>query len=457
MDMGFFNADHGFVEALVRGFSSTFLTRDELEAMRECPTLAAMNSVLQETDFRDVLPRKFATDDGRPRGAAAGAAAGGAGSSGPAFDHTKLKRNMLEKAAEEFQMLRAHSVEPLSTFLDFITHEYMIDTVVSIMSFVNRSEGLATAAVLEEVQKATEQAHPLGRLDPATERALAGFSASSSDLVELVRALLVDTPVGCYFEDFLLKVLSPEDFGRADGISAALAEQPIYLLEHATKRIWLERFHGWCEAQGGETAHFMCAYLEWEAARRSISMADTAIAEGVVKEEQRPEVLEACFPAIGPLHPTGLKELTAVGSQADIERVVMGVPSLAALWRTCPTIDGHGPDRMERRIAASFPRHDVAELCRLFGSQFHFGPFFAFVRLKNMEAESARQVAEAVAGAERAAASGGRGARRRATPAAEVARAMDRLLIPFHTRSPVEVAAEAGPGGAVAGGYDAMT
>lgn len=33
----------------------------------------------------------------------------------------------------EFQYLRAHSVEPLSTFLDFVTYEYMIDNVMLLL------------------------------------------------------------------------------------------------------------------------------------------------------------------------------------------------------------------------------------------------------------------------------------------------------------------------------------
>jgi len=37
------------------------------------------------------------------------------------------------KMVTEFQILRAHSVEPLSQFLDFITIEYMIDNVMLLL------------------------------------------------------------------------------------------------------------------------------------------------------------------------------------------------------------------------------------------------------------------------------------------------------------------------------------
>jgi vacuolar-type H+-ATPase subunit C/Vma6 len=44
-----------------------------------------------------------------------------------------LQSAATRKMVTEFQILRAHSVEPLSTFLDFITIEYMIDNVMLLL------------------------------------------------------------------------------------------------------------------------------------------------------------------------------------------------------------------------------------------------------------------------------------------------------------------------------------
>ena len=45
------------------------------------------------------------------------------------------------KMVTEFQIMRAHSVEPLSTFMDFITVEYMIDNVMLLLKGTLRCVG----------------------------------------------------------------------------------------------------------------------------------------------------------------------------------------------------------------------------------------------------------------------------------------------------------------------------
>lgn len=476
MSMMFFNTDHGLPEAVVRGFRSTFLSRDDFVALRENTTLAGFNSVLMETDFSDIMPRKILSDAIRTDGgggvmgeAASGAgaaAAGGPGGGGRSggdvseFDHTKLRRLFLEKASEEFQMLRAHAVEPLSTFLDFCTHEYMIDMIVSVMQAVRDvDESSKTAAIVEEVRAAAAGSHPLGRLDPATETALAGFGASATDIVELVRTLLVETPVGTYFEDFLLQLLSPEDLARDDGLAETLREQPLYLFEHATKRLWMERFHAWCADQGGETAELMCGILEERASLLAIQLTDNTLADGVVRPEQRPEVLRACFPAIGPLHPTGLDRLTAAASQDDIEAVVRDYEGLHALWTACPSVpssaataagsseaaDGTLPGDLIKSLTGTFRRHLAHRYSLLFTSQFHFGSFYAFVKLKDLEADAVEKTANAVARAERSAAavaSASSGARARGPAAGEVMAFVKGLVIPFYQASPTDPAGD---------------
>lgn len=39
-----------------------------------------------------------------------------------------------EKLVIEFQHMRNHAVEPLSTFLDFITYSYMIDNIILLIT-----------------------------------------------------------------------------------------------------------------------------------------------------------------------------------------------------------------------------------------------------------------------------------------------------------------------------------
>jgi V-type H+-transporting ATPase subunit d len=334
--------------------------------------------------------------------------------------------------------------------------------IVSVMQAVRDvDESSKTTAIVEEVRAAAGGSHPLGRLDPSTETALAGFGASATDIVDLVRTLLVETPVGTYFEDFLLQLLSPEDLARDDGLAETLREQPLYLFEHATKRLWMERFHSWCADQGGETAEFMCGILEERASLLALQLTDNTLADGVVRPEQRPEVLRACFPAIGPLHPTGLARLTTAASQDDIEAVVRDYEGLHALWTRCPSVPtaesaeaasagasstgaaAYGGDTI-RSLTGTFRRHLAYRYSLLFTSQFHFGSFYAFIKLKDLEADAVEKTANAVARAERRAASAvsASGGRTRGPATANVTAFLNGLVIPFYQQSPTEAAGD---------------
>src|SRR3989338_903650 len=46
-----------------------------------------------------------------------------------------------EKLVREFNELRFHAVEPLATFLDFITYEYMIGNVLKLNTAVRNGRG----------------------------------------------------------------------------------------------------------------------------------------------------------------------------------------------------------------------------------------------------------------------------------------------------------------------------
>jgi V-type H+-transporting ATPase subunit d len=47
--------------------------------------------------------------------------------------HTSTQTAATRKMVTEFQYMRAHSVEPLSTFMDYIAIEYMIENVMLLL------------------------------------------------------------------------------------------------------------------------------------------------------------------------------------------------------------------------------------------------------------------------------------------------------------------------------------
>ena len=82
---------------------------------------------------------------------------------------------------EEFKYLRAHAVEPLATFLDYITYSYMIDNVIL----------LITGTLHErDTHELIDKCHPLGLFEAMATLCLA------SNTQELFNSVLVDTPLG---------------------------------------------------------------------------------------------------------------------------------------------------------------------------------------------------------------------------------------------------------------------
>lgn len=137
-----------------------------------------------------------------------------------------------EKLVIEFQHLRNHAVEPLSTFLDFITYSYMIDNIILLITGT-----LHQRPISELIPKC----HPLGSFEQMEAIHVAANPA------ELYNAVLVDTPLAPFFVD----CISEQD----------LDEMNIEIIRNTLYKAYLEAFYDFCSKIGGTTADVMCEIL----------------------------------------------------------------------------------------------------------------------------------------------------------------------------------------------------
>merc|ERR1712194_843802 len=98
-----------------------------------------------------------------------------------------------DKLSDEFRYVKAQAVEPLSTILDFVAREKMIDNVVMII------QGALNGKAPSEMQ---EKIHPLGVFDGMRVIMSESFDVQGG-FDDLYRIFLVDTPIGKYFEEYL--------------------------------------------------------------------------------------------------------------------------------------------------------------------------------------------------------------------------------------------------------------
>ena len=149
MSLGFtlWNMEDGFVDAMVRGWRSTFLTDGEYTNLKEGgrrgkdggkEDFEDMRLALQETDYGAFL-------------------AGDA-----ALDPKLIGLRATGKWVRELRYARASATGALARFLDFVAYEYMIDNILDLIK-------AATSSQTVDAQAVVGGCHPLGEAAAAAE------------------------------------------------------------------------------------------------------------------------------------------------------------------------------------------------------------------------------------------------------------------------------------------------
>jgi len=167
-----FNLDHGFLEAILRGFRSGFLSDGEYRQLAMCDSLDDFKLCFQDTDYQEIL------------------------SSVDSSDGIKISTEMVvekcwQKFIAEWDYLRNQAVGSLATFLNLVQYEYMIKNVTYLIT------GLINDTDKDELLSKCED---LGRFPRMG--SILTFENSEDGLLELYRTVLIDTPIGKYFETY---------------------------------------------------------------------------------------------------------------------------------------------------------------------------------------------------------------------------------------------------------------
>eukprot|EP00601_Ochromonadales_sp_CCMP2298_P006183 CAMPEP_0173194234 /NCGR_PEP_ID=MMETSP1141-20130122/14400_1 /TAXON_ID=483371 /ORGANISM="non described non described, Strain CCMP2298" /LENGTH=358 /DNA_ID=CAMNT_0014118657 /DNA_START=46 /DNA_END=1119 /DNA_ORIENTATION=+ len=340
-----FNMQHGFVEALVRGFRSGFLRDESYHHLSQCDTLEDMKLNLQETDYGQMLANETL------------------------ITPPIIENRALNKLVTEFFFLRSQAAAPLSEFLDYITYEYMIENVMLLL------RGTLSGRNVNELMA---QCHPLGMFKESTMRNIPSFEASPRGYAELYETVLVDTPVGEYFQQYLDQ--SSNRVGSASEVRGVLEEVQIEILKNSLMKLYLEDFYRFCERLGGETETIMCELLRARADRCAINITlnsfGTPLNDPVMRESHR----RGLYPSIGALYPEGTELLAAVDEDAKLVQALSYYPVYRTIFERFLSASAD-----EFSIDDEFYKHEVGLFELAFESQMHFGVFYAYVKLKEQE------------------------------------------------------------------------
>lgn len=212
-EMGAFNINDGYPEAICRSLRKGFLKEETYTALKNCTNLSEFKLVLEDTDYAPYIAQEASP-----------------------IEIATLKAKCKEKLTKELEHMVAQSYQPLTGFLQMMLHGYQIENVVGVI------EGIKNEQPLENLLNGLD---PLGYF-PELKNIR---TVDGDDYATLYQQVLVDLPIGLYFRKFI------DDFvGMQGGEDSGLKKDSKYISElmkdfksekikNLLKKIWLKEFH----------------------------------------------------------------------------------------------------------------------------------------------------------------------------------------------------------------------
>ncbi|KAI6700581.1 hypothetical protein NL676_014905 [Syzygium grande] len=328
-----FNIHGGYLEAIVRGHRASLLTAADYNNLCQCETLDDIKMHLSATEYGPYLQNEPS----------------------PLHTTTIVEKCTL-KLVDEYKQMLCQATEPLSTFLEYITYGHMIDNVVLIVTGTLHER---------DVQELLEKCHPLGMFDSIATLAVA------QNMRELYRLVLVDTPLAPYFSE----CITSED----------LDDMNIEIMRNTLYKAYLEDFYRFCQKLGGATAEIMSDLLAFEADRRAVNITINSIGTELTRDDRK-----KLYSSFGLLYPYGHEELAVCEDIDQVRGVMEKYPPYQSIFSKL----SYGESQM---LDKAFYEEEVKRLCLAFEQQFHYGVFFAYMRLREQEIRNLMWISECVA------------------------------------------------------------
>lgn len=225
---------------------------------------------------------------------------------------------------EEFTYLRSQACDPLDKFMDYITYEYMIDNVVMLLKATLNNSQI-------DVNELIEHCHPLGLFKESTMRSIVAFDNTAKGFSDLYQTVLIDTPVGKYFAQYLYDYTHNKNSKQTVEVKSVFEETSFTIIESYIMKLYLEDFHRFCMDLGGETAEVMSELLKVRADQLSINMTlasfNTPLASASMRETRR-----SLYPSFGFLYPEGITVLSNCEDIDSFSDVLKPFKQYSDIW-----------------------------------------------------------------------------------------------------------------------------
>ncbi|KAK1571569.1 hypothetical protein Q3G72_019300 [Acer saccharum] len=265
---------------------------------------------------------------------------------------TRIVEKCTLKLVDKYKHMLCQATEPMSTFLEYITYGHMIDNVVLIVTGTLHER---------DVQELLEKCHPLGMFD---------------------RPLILS-------------------------LDSYLDDMNIEIMRNTLYKAYLEDFYKFCQKLGGATQEIMSNLLAFEADRRAVNITINSIGTELTQDDCR-----KLYSNFGLLFPYGHEELAVCLSLINLHCLIEcncnsgSCSPVALLMYVRAVMEKYPPYQSifsklsygeSQMLDKAFYEEEVKRLCLAFEQQFHYGVFFAYMRLREQEIRNLMWISECVA------------------------------------------------------------